>query len=34
MDLEQVAELRLEGRGDLRGGAEPEECILHHVFRA
>ncbi|MNR36136.1 hypothetical protein D3C85_1540310 [compost metagenome] len=33
-DLEQVAELRLERRGDLRGGAEPEEGILHHIFGA
>ncbi len=33
-NLEQVAELRLERRGDLRGGVEPEKSILHHIFGA
>ncbi|MNJ57945.1 hypothetical protein D3C77_535560 [compost metagenome] len=33
-DLEQVAQLRLERRGDLRGGTESEEGILHYIFRA
>ena len=33
-DLEQVAELGLERRGDLRRGAESEEGILHHIFGA
>lgn len=31
-DLEQVAQLRLERRGYLRSGAEPEEGVLHHIF--
>ncbi len=33
-DLEQIAQLRLERRGDLRGGAEPEKGVLHHIFGA
>ena len=31
-DLEQVAELSLERRRDLRRRLQPEERILHHVF--